>query len=88
MKPATRTKIWRKNNPDKVKSYEKSRYPKTHSRIKARRAVAKSIGESKLKGKSIDHKDGNPNNNSRSNLRIVKKFHKNKKNGAVSKKWK
>jgi hypothetical protein len=26
-----------------------------------------------LKGKDVDHKDGNPNNNSRSNLRLTSK---------------
>jgi hypothetical protein len=38
------------------------------SRNKARRKLAKHGYE--LKGKDVDHKDGNPRNNSRSNLRI------------------
>jgi hypothetical protein len=38
------------------------------SRNKARRKLA-NAGYS-LKGKDVDHKDGNPRNNSRSNLRI------------------
>ncbi len=38
------------------------------SRNKARRKLAKSGYN--LNGKDVDHKDGNPRNNSRSNLRI------------------
>jgi hypothetical protein len=38
------------------------------SRNKARRKMAKH--GYKLNGKDVDHKDGNPRNNSRSNLRI------------------
>ena len=38
------------------------------SRNKARRKLANSGYQ--LKGKDVDHKDGNPRNNSRSNLRI------------------
>ena len=41
------------------------------SRNKARRKMAKS-GYA-LKGKDVDHKDGNPKNNSRSNLRVSSK---------------
>jgi hypothetical protein len=37
------------------------------------RKMAKSVGKSKIKGKDIDHKDGNPLNNSRSNLRVRSK---------------
>ena len=36
----------------------------------ARRMMKKRIG---IKGKDIDHKDGNPRNNSRSNLRVRSK---------------
>lgn len=39
-------------------------------RVKARREMLKIHGKKKLAGKDIDHKDRNPNNNSRSNLRI------------------
>jgi len=39
------------------------------SRNKARAKVAKSKGKAAIKGKDIDHKDGNPRNNSLANLR-------------------
>ena len=41
------------------------------SRNKARRKLAKA--GYKLKGKDVDHKDGNPRNNGRSNLSVVSK---------------
>jgi hypothetical protein len=43
------------------------------SRNKARRAVAKAKGKSAVKGKDVDHKDGNPQNNSLANLRLQSK---------------
>ncbi len=35
--------------------------------------LQKKLGIKKLKGKDVDHKDGNPRNNSRSNLRVRSK---------------
>jgi len=40
-------------------------------RNSARRMMIRKHGKSKLKGKDIDHKDGNPMNNSNGNLRIT-----------------
>lgn len=40
------------------------------SRNKARRKAKKIYGEKALKGKDVHHKNGNPRDNSRSNLRI------------------
>ena len=40
------------------------------SRNLARRLMKKKVGVKALKGKDIDHKDKNPRNNSRSNLRV------------------
>lgn len=40
-------------------------------RNKARRNAIKQYGKSALKGKDIDHKDGNPMNGCRSNLRVM-----------------
>lgn len=43
------------------------------SRNKARRKMAKKVGKSRLNGKDVDHKDGNPRNNSTKNLRLSSK---------------
>lgn len=40
------------------------------SRVLARRLVEKRFGKNRIKGKDVDHKDGNPRNNSLSNLRL------------------
>lgn len=42
------------------------------SRDKARRAL-KRDGKARKDGREVDHKDGNPLNNSPSNLRVVKR---------------
>ena len=43
------------------------------ARKKSRRKMVKAIGKMKLQGKDIDHKDRNPRNTSRGNLRIQSK---------------
>ena len=43
------------------------------SRNLARRLMKKKVGVKTLKGKDIDHKDKNPRNNSRKNLRVRSK---------------
>lgn len=42
-------------------------------RHKARRLMIKKAGKKAVAGKDIDHKDGNPRNNSVKNLRIMSK---------------
>jgi len=42
-------------------------------RNRARRLMIKKFGKSRLRHKDVDHKDGNPHNNSYSNLRIMSK---------------
>ena len=50
------------------------------ARKRARRLMIKKYGEKALKGKDIDHKDGNPNNNNPRNLAITtKKYNRSKK---------
>ena len=41
------------------------------SRNAARRAMIRKHGKSKLQGKDVDHRDGNPKNNSRGNLQMI-----------------
>lgn len=45
------------------------------ARNKARRLMIRKHGKDKLRGKDVDHKDGNPRNNSQSNLQITSKKH-------------
>jgi len=59
---------------EKLEGYEKKYSKKTShhrsNRNKARRAAEKKFGAAAIKGKDVDHKDGNPMNNSPSNLRL------------------
>ena len=51
------------------------------SRNKARRKLIAQLGVAVLKNKDVDHKDRNPKNNSRSNLRISSKKANRSRNG-------
>ena len=64
-----------RNYKREYKTYHGSETQKKRraGRNKARRLVIKSKGKAPLKGKDIDHKDRNPLNNSRKNLRIQSK---------------
>ena len=59
---------------EKLQGYEKEYSKKTShhrsNRNKARRAAEKKFGAAAIKGKDVDHKDGNPMNNSPKNLRL------------------
>jgi hypothetical protein len=59
---------------EKLQGHEKHYSKKTShhrsNRNKARRAAEKKYGKAAIKGKDVDHKDGNPMNNSPSNLRL------------------
>ena len=43
------------------------------SRNKARRKLTKVVGSKKLRGKDVDHKNGNPKDNSAGNLQAISK---------------
>ena len=51
------------------------------SRNAARAAVAKKHGKAAVKGKEVDHKDGNPKNNSKNNLQLMSRRANRKKGG-------
>lgn len=77
----------RKPNAKKRSVYQrkynlsKEQTERRSSRNKARRKMAKKVGKSAIRGKDVHHKDGNPRNNSRGNLRVssVKKNRSNNK---------
>jgi hypothetical protein len=58
---------------------------KRSKRVLARRKMAKKLGKNAIKGKDIDHKDGNALNNGDSNLR-VRSINKNRADNGHSKK--
>jgi hypothetical protein len=51
--------------------YGKKHKPKNRSRKKARRVMEKAGRVKKGDGKEVDHYDGNANNNSKKNLRVM-----------------
>lgn len=88
-KSGGRTPSGRQDNPsfNKKKSSVKDRT----SRNAARRAAVKKFGAAAVKGKDVIHKDGNPRNNSPSNLGLASRsknrsFSRNKKAGKKDKK--
>ncbi len=68
----------------KDKAYQSTPQQKKRraARNRARRAAIKKFGKQALKGKDIDHKDGNPMNNSKGNLRVMnRKKNRGRNNG-------
>lgn len=61
-----------KSDYDKFQSSDKAKKERA-KRNKNRRDATKDGRVSKNDGKDIDHIDGNPNNNSKSNLRVISK---------------
>jgi len=56
---------------DKAYAAQPEQKKRRAQRNKARRAAIRKYGKSALKGKDIDHKDGNPMNGCKSNLRVM-----------------
>ena len=56
---------------DKAYQARPEQVAKRVSRNAARRMMIKKHGETALKGKDVDHRDGNPTNNSKTNLKIM-----------------
>lgn len=56
---------------DKAYQARPEQVAKRVARNAARRMMIKKHGETALQGKDIDHKDGNPTNNSKTNLKIM-----------------
>lgn len=61
--PAQESRHWQE--------YGKKHKDKNRARKKARRLMEKAGRVRKNDGKEVDHKDGNPKNNSRKNLRVL-----------------
>ncbi|CAB4124727.1 HNH nuclease [uncultured Caudovirales phage] len=53
------------------KAYRHAHLKEDAARHRARRLLIKEKGKAALAGKDVDHKNGNPLNNSRSNLHIT-----------------
>jgi hypothetical protein len=51
------------------------------SRNSARAGAVKKNGKAKMKGKEVDHKDGNPKNNNKKNLQIMSRKANRQKGG-------
>lgn len=55
------------------KAYRRAHLAEDASRHRARRLMIKLHGKAALKGKDVDHKNGNPLSNKRTNLQILSK---------------
>ena len=70
MPPRKQSEAERKRK-DKIYQSSPKQKKRRAARNRARRAAVKKFGKQALKGKDIDHKDGNPMNNSNGNLRVM-----------------
>jgi hypothetical protein len=72
---AAYSRQYRKDHPEMKTKDNRKTVDARVKRNQARREMEKKVGKAKLKGKEVHHKDGNPKNNSKSNLEIKKKGH-------------
>lgn len=58
---------------DYDKKYLRTPEQRENNRLRkaARRAMEKKVGKAALRGKDVDHRDGNPRNNRPGNLRVM-----------------
>lgn len=57
------------------KAYRRAHRAEDAARHRARRLMIKLHGKAALEGKDVDHKNGNPKDNRRSNLAITSRSH-------------
>jgi hypothetical protein len=89
-KKRVRNKSTGRDYKKEYKNYQgkEEQIEKRVSRDKARRKLQKEGKVTKGSGKDVDHKDGNPKNNKKDNLRVVNKtknrsFKRNKNGGKI-----
>lgn len=58
-----------------TRAYNKKTVKERASRNKARAELASKLGKKAIEGKDVHHKDGNPENNNSTNLKVAKKHH-------------
>jgi hypothetical protein len=83
-RPKSNLKTGRNYSYDKAYESTPEQIKRRASRNAARRAVETSRGRSAIKGKDVNHRNGNPTDNSRTNLSVESK----KKNRGRKKKGK
>lgn len=76
-KNAAAQRKWRKTARGRayMRKYNKETVDDRVERNAAHRKAVKKYGKSKMKGKSVHHKNGNPQDNSDSNLAVARRYH-------------
>lgn len=75
VKARASSRKYRKNHPDKILAYDRTRIKKRASRNKARAIMTKKLGKKAVAGHDIHHVNGDPMHDSPSNLKVVKRYH-------------
>ena len=76
-KNAAAQRRWRrtKRGREYMREYNRKTVEDRVQRYKAHREMAKKVGKSKIRGKSVHHKNGNVKDNSGKNLQLAKRYH-------------